>query len=326
MISNSISVKISGQIIANQIRLQRARHKGSFLLLEGESDCKLFRRFVDDLACVLVNCLGRDRLLDATRILNDDGFSGFVAIADRDFSDRLGVDIALQNVMFPDNNDLEIDIIMSDALSIFLHEFGSKPKLAQHGDPPADGVRQTIFRAAAGVGALRFLSQQKGWGLDFSGELIKFASRAVLDIDVEATARRVIARSRMLRILSVTQVTDEVTALILGEERPERLCCGHDCVRILGRGTARVFGNNKIFDDDGAVDNLERVMRLAYKFADFKLTKTYENLLGWQAATGYVLFSKSAETRTVKGSLNDEAVGDGRLEASSLPQLTPTKS
>lgn len=56
--------------IAQEIRLERKVHKGSFLLLEGDTDIKRFSRFIDEAKCSIVNCYGRRRAIAATEMLS----------------------------------------------------------------------------------------------------------------------------------------------------------------------------------------------------------------------------------------------------------------
>ena len=53
----SIAKHMDEYDIAQEVRLERKLHKGSFLLVEGTTDIKRFRVFIDDDGCSLVNVM-----------------------------------------------------------------------------------------------------------------------------------------------------------------------------------------------------------------------------------------------------------------------------
>jgi hypothetical protein len=67
---------IDGYYVAAQIRMLRQVHKGTVLILEGETDARIFDRFIDLNACRIEIGCGKSNVLEALDLLEDEGFPG----------------------------------------------------------------------------------------------------------------------------------------------------------------------------------------------------------------------------------------------------------
>ena len=119
--------------IAQEVRLERKVHKGSFLLLEGDTDIKRFSTFVDDGACSFVNCYGRRKAIGAIELLYDEGFAGAVAVIDADFDRVTGHLLAHEGLVYSASHDLDLDWATPTVVNKYLCEVGDVAKLSQHG-------------------------------------------------------------------------------------------------------------------------------------------------------------------------------------------------
>jgi len=87
----SIAKHMDEYDIAQEIRVERMVHKGSFLLLEGDTDIKRFSQFTDEGKCSIVHCYGRRKAIAATKGLSPDNYiTRLVASARRCSSTRRG--------------------------------------------------------------------------------------------------------------------------------------------------------------------------------------------------------------------------------------------
>ncbi len=98
---------IDGFYIAAQIRLIRQVRKGTVLILEGDSDGKVFDRFIDTTSCDIEVAFGKKNVLDALDLLEDEGFPGVVALVDSDFDRILELKSTLVNLCVTDQHDLD---------------------------------------------------------------------------------------------------------------------------------------------------------------------------------------------------------------------------
>src|SRR5260370_34329195 len=78
--------KVNG--IVNKIDSKRkypGYHFISFLIVEGETDKKFYKTFVDSNKCQITIAEGKDNVREVLSILEKDNFPGILAIADADF-------------------------------------------------------------------------------------------------------------------------------------------------------------------------------------------------------------------------------------------------
>jgi hypothetical protein len=74
------------------VRMLRSTFPGSFLFLEGESDVRLFNRFIDVPQCYAFFCYGRENLIAMVEMLDAGGFAGHVGLIDKDFGGICALD------------------------------------------------------------------------------------------------------------------------------------------------------------------------------------------------------------------------------------------
>ena len=285
---SSIKDGIDGSTIANQIRLERATHMGSFLLVEGNSDAKLFDKFCDQQACSIIVCMGRDYLLNAISELEFSGFCGALGFADRDFSEFLSNPEFNEKVVFSDENDIEIMILCSSALDDLLQEFGVPDRVATIVE--SSGQKKAcdlIFDAASFVGTLRLLSYINSWSLSFEGMNYKYTDNNSYFLDEVKTIQHIVGRSKERPNLTENQILTHVKKFLSRGDDTKILCCGHDCVRILGRALKSKFGKTNKFNNEEGSKNLERILRLTYDYEKFMQTKAYDEIRNWEMISGF---------------------------------------
>ena len=284
---SSIKKEISGTIIANEVRLQRATHKGSFLLVEGNDDEKFFEKFCDPQQCSIFVCLGRGRLLEAITALGMTDFPGALGIADRDFSEFVNFPSFEGKVIFTDENDLEIMILCSPALDNLLGEFGAKDRVSAIVASEGKQVCDLVFDAASFVGALRLVSQVEGWSLSFEGMTYQFIDPNSYCLDESETVKHVLGRSKQRPSMTNDEILTRVREQVSQVDLAKKLCCGHDCLRVLRKALRKEFGHTNEFNNDGRAKTLGRILRLAYDFDFFRLTNAYQEIRKWETVTGF---------------------------------------
>ena len=283
----SIKTHIDGLIIANQVRLERANHSGSFLLVEGAADAKFIERFCDADACSIVICVGKDNLFEAIESLESSNFQGALGFSDRDFADILGLRECEGNVVYTDENDIELMLLSSKSLEMTLKEFGNEVNISKTTETEGKSVREMIFESASVVGSLRLVSQLNSWSLRFSGMSYKFVGSNSCLLDRSKTIKHILGRSDPINNITEDNVVVMVEAVMSQAKFPKELCQGHDCVRVLGRGLKTQFGKTNSFNNTAGAKILEGILRLAYKFSDFCNSKAYGEIRRWEKETGY---------------------------------------
>src|SRR6056297_2104977 len=71
--------------IANSARMMRTQYRGSIMIIEGSTDMRLYKRFVDDRKCRLIPANGKENAIKVIEILERSGFEGILTIVDADF-------------------------------------------------------------------------------------------------------------------------------------------------------------------------------------------------------------------------------------------------
>src|SRR5512136_2448157 len=89
---------------ANKIRMQRSQHDGSFLIVEGDTDARVFNNLVDRDKCQVENACNKEMAVGALNILEKDNFAGVLAIADADFSRLEGTVPSSPNLLLTDTH------------------------------------------------------------------------------------------------------------------------------------------------------------------------------------------------------------------------------
>jgi hypothetical protein len=139
---------------ANELRMRRSTHQGTFLIVEGDSDAKCYRQLIDTSCCQLVIARNRNMAISVLKILQAPVVPGVIAIVDKDFDELNGTLPEIPNLFFTDTHDLETMLLRSPALEKLLGEFASEEKLAKFGRD----VRDVILNSGCTIGYLLWVS------------------------------------------------------------------------------------------------------------------------------------------------------------------------
>ncbi|MCK0207530.1 hypothetical protein MWN33_05725 [Starkeya koreensis] len=152
----SIGSELDEYDIAQQVRLERQAHKGSFLLLEGAGDIDKLEPFIQQKNCSIINCYGRGNAVGAIELLYDEGFEGAVAIVDADFDRLVGEVEVHEGLVYTAGHDLDMDFVNSTAFDIFILEQSSVEKLNNLGGVGA--IREKLHLAIKPLSVTRYIN------------------------------------------------------------------------------------------------------------------------------------------------------------------------
>ena len=273
---------ISGHIVANTIRMARAQFVGSFLIVEGDTDARLYKRFVDSDKCKVIPAHGKDNAIAALSTLDQDHFAGALAIVDADFAVLDGQLPSSQHLLLTDAHDHETMILKSPALEKILIEFGSEEKLTKFTNQTGKDIRKPLLESAVPVGYLRWVSLKDDLSLKFEElEFTKFINRENLNIDVSKLIITVKNKSQRPD-LAENSLKERIRQLKNVSHDPWHICCGHDLIEILSIGFCKAIGSCNT--NDVRQEVLERSLRLAFESAHFNQTQLYLSILNWEKA------------------------------------------
>lgn len=271
--------------VANAIILKR-QYPGneflSFLMVEGETDKKLYKTFVNENRCNITVAYTKSIALAALSILEQNGFPGILVIIDTDFDALENKVLSNPNVLYTDTHDLETMLIKSPALEKVLGEFGSENKIEQFKRQTGKDVRSILLEYGLPIGYLRWVSLQNGYSLKFENlDFSKFLDKERLVVGESKLIKTVKDKSQRQNIPN-EQIEISIKELKVSNHDPWHLCCGHDLIGILSFGLHRVIGTN----DTGNVTPviIERSLRLAYEHSHFQQTHLYVSIRRWEEA------------------------------------------
>jgi len=277
--------------VANQVRMTRSAAPGAFVIVEGDSDARVYRKFVDEKRCRVIPAHGKSNVLSAMETLEADETDGILAIVDNDFWRLDSVEPNSENILVTDTHDLETLIISSGALDTVLEEFGAPKKLLSIGN-----VRDTLLRTALPIGFIRWISssRQENLSLRFkdvsfvtvvecSGNSMKTSIDRLLT-EVKRHTHNVIIDERFIR----TRISELIRSK---RHDPWQVCRGHDMVHILTIGLRQVFGNRHAHSI--GYEQVDRILRLSFGFGEFSRTKLFTSIKNWERANrGYPVLAR----------------------------------
>lgn len=260
-------------------------------MVEGDSDSRLFKKFIEPEWCSVTVCHSKQNLIDAIEILFEDGALGIIGICDKDFDDILGIQARKDCIFFTDENDLEIMILASTALQSVLIEYAVNDKIKELEEKVGKQIREQIFETASFIGALRLISLRKSWELKFEGMTYKFENNS-FKLNEFRTVQHILGRSSKR-----PDITEESLLELVKAEQEKcydrrKICCGHDCTRVLGRALNKNIGSTNVFDKKGGSGSLEKVLRTAYSNEQFSQTILFKDILSWESQSGYEILQK----------------------------------
>lgn len=278
----NFNVSKTPHIILNEIRMMSSAFKGIHFLLEGEEDCKFWKRYLNPGHVSLVDCRGRANLLGAAIKIEEGAFPPVAGVYDPDFDRLLGVLPHSPNLLVPtDSNDLEITLLRSAAFPVLLAEWADASRLAefekQRGMPVADHIENI----ATAFGRLRFLNALAGHCVPFERlSPYRFVSMEDWVLDFDGLA------DEYARLASMARA--DLDAALLAHCQPAPVwayCQGHDTLRILAQGLRRAIGQSQLDEH-----SLMKILRGNYNEMMLKQTVLYRELYAMQARLPLSLF------------------------------------
>jgi hypothetical protein len=273
---------INPNTIANQVRMAASHHRGSFLLVEGDTDARIFKGFVDKSACLVIVGYNKDNVLQAVELLLKKGPKGIVAIVDSDFWLLDKKNPPRDCIFATDSHDLETMMLQTEALSKVLRELASKEKIKKFEYSTSSTVCDSLVKVGLPIGLFRWISHRDGLALKFKDiNFTLFINIKSLSLDINQLVRTVIDNT-----VSPKVSDDSLKKKIYQEQKTIthidkwQICSGHDLINILSIGLQRSIGNRK--PKEVTREILERHFRLAYEYEFFKMSLLWKSLRIWE--------------------------------------------
>jgi hypothetical protein len=271
--------QIDAYYIAAQIRLVRQADKRTILVLEGETDARVFDRLIDHNACDIEIGFGRKNVIEAIDLLEDEGFVGVIGVADADFDRLIGKQHNLENLCLTDCHDLDLTIFSSPALERYMAEHADPELMEAEYKSDFRSLRTAILVSSLELSFCRLVSERDGLRLYFKD--LRHDQYIGLDllVDVHLLTSEIIRRS-------TTRCTiDQLKRLINIETGANhdlyQVANGHDVAAILGIALRKLLGCRRVVHTWAS--EIEAGLRLAFDWEAATNTELFKSLRGWEA-------------------------------------------
>ena len=280
--SNTLDSKLS------EIRLS-IKHPSNenkvFILLEGSTDIKLFRKFFAKDYTDTTGLDGKEKVIQALEKLIAEGYTKIIGIKDADFDHLLSIQPANNNLFITDLHDMEIQMIESNALDSLIAEYGNSSMESLD-------MKEKIYQIALVIGCARYFDEKKkqeGQERDLAFDSLKFQNfiqlnnQQLLLFDEARFLSELISESKKRKLsleLTNEKLKSEIESIKSETYNQQQMCSGHDLTKLLGL----LFFNNPNGNE------IEKALRLSYSLENFQITALYRNLNVWASKNNKPLF------------------------------------
>ncbi|MEW6639112.1 MAG: DUF4435 domain-containing protein [Pseudomonadota bacterium] len=249
----------------------------TIVLVEGDTDLRLFEHLFKIDIDSYINCYGKERALGAIKAIDDANINGVLCIVDADFWRLTGTRPSSHNIVISDFHDFEVMLIDSKSLERILTEEGSREKLKALASAGRT-VRELITSACIPLGCLRLFSERNGLNLRFEGLRYRFFGRTLEAIMIKSVVKEVFDLTQIHS--GHEEAHDFVTSFDVASIDVRDLVCGHDLSAALGLALQRIIGTRPA--NNCTPSDIEAKLRIGYSIEDFAQTSMYADIRAWE--------------------------------------------
>jgi hypothetical protein len=267
----------------NELRLDITHPNSSginFILVEGDSDIRLFRKLFDIDKCKIENIPGGKNKLEECVDTLINIYPLIIGVRDTDFLNLNNVNYNKSNMFLTDKHDIETTILSDeDVLNTLVFEFSNKPK-NEHLD-----LRNDIIESIKMIGYLKWLNSIENLEMKFECGFYDLVSFANLNIDFDTYFMRVLSKSPNAHITDINIIKAKITQLKALNPDMLQLTNGHDLVKTFANYFKNVSGINGLSDE-----NIASLLRVSFNKTQFEKTNLFIELEQWCNNNNTVIF------------------------------------
>lgn len=242
-----------------------------FVLLEGESDIRFFRKLFNLSTCKVETIPGGKFKLEECVEKLVKIYPLIIGIRDADFV-HLGATIYKKaNVFLTDYHDMEMTLVSEDEVfSSILSLFYIFPK-NKHSE-----IRNNIMLSIEQIGYLKWLNEIEDLEYKFDAGFQKLISFDNLKIDFEQYFDRVLSKSPNAKITDKTIILEKIRVLKATNPDQLQLCNGHDFIKAFAEYLRINSVVNKVNDE-----NIAESFIVSFHINHYSKTELYLNTKMW---------------------------------------------
>lgn len=259
----------------------------NFIVVEGESDEKFFKKFLDCSVCMVANIgdenNNKEAVIEYINQKNQLNKRGFLGIVDADFDHIKRKDAMPENVIMTDCHDIEMVILSSNPdLNSVYAEIANPLSIKKFEEDSSKLFVDSVIDVAYEIGILKFVCGNRN---KYSRPSTKVDYSDLIDkqfnIDMSRLISRVVSGSVGLHI-SESEIEHAISDEKLEKHDKYQICCGHDVTKILELSFTNDHGLGYGETKNLTTSRIESLLRVAYKYENFKTTDMYKKILEWE--------------------------------------------
>ncbi len=272
--------------ICNQISMNRSLFKGTILLSEGNTDQRMFGKFIDKGDVKIIPAHSKDNVKSVINKMQARKDGKILGIIDRDLDEMKGKTVS-PPLFYTDYRDMEMMLINSSALDQVLNEYADTERLERFRKQFGD-VRDVLISSAYPLGLLMYVSFLRGYNLNFRDLNFRdFTERRSLSTDIMKMVQVVIDNTSGCE-LNRRNVVRDLNTQAGNHTDKANIARGHDTVDVLLIGLKETFGSyNASALNEGSLGG---ALRLSYSESDFASSELYKDTKRWADARGIRLW------------------------------------
>lgn len=271
----------------NELRLD-IKHPNSrglvFVLVEGKSDIKLFRKLFDLENCKVENVPGGNLKLEECVDLLIETYPLIIAIRDADFI-RLNQDerYPKHHIFLTDQHDIEMTMLFQEEILNALIFECTNLTQDKH-----QIFRNKMMDLIKSIGLLKWLNDRENLKLKFKPafhDLIKFDDNT---IDMAQFINRVLSKSPNAVVNDKEELKQKIE--LLEQRNPDlyQLTNGHDLLKVFAKFFREKQNQRSITDED-----LASSIRMLFSTTHFSNTHIFYEISNWESTNGIQIMKRS---------------------------------
>jgi hypothetical protein len=273
---------ITTQDKLNELRLDFSNPQSFgkiFILLEGESDVRLYRRlYAHERVKIETVPGGKPQLKEGLRLSSSSVH--LLGICDADFAHLNGESPELENLFFTDFHDIEMQMVATEAtFRAIMYEFTALEPQEQ------TATKEALLTLLRPVSYLRWYNELAGLLINFKEmPLGKLFDPTTLEVNLSDYCQLGIRRSSQPRTTDIAQILLGAEALHDLTHDNYQLCNGHDFLTILA-----LYFTHQNPKKSVAEERIASQFRTSYTFGEFATSRLHQQVVAWLAGRGIEL-------------------------------------
>lgn len=242
-----------------------------FVLLEGETDIRLFRKFFNLKNCKVENIPGGNTKIEKAVSDLIEINKLIIGIRDADFINLETIPYSKKNMFLTDYHDIEMSLIADDeTINSIIIEYTDIPAIDHN------LIREKIISTIEKISLLKWLNYSENLEIVFDTGFQDLLSFVNMTINFDQYFSRLISKSPNAKIVDIATIKSKINNLKALNKHPYQLCNGHDFIKAFTQ-FIREHGNSKSIYDD----IVSSALRIKYTKEKFSSTQLYASTKKW---------------------------------------------